>query len=229
VRCATKEGAVETLYRFETLLTRSSTGLFEDNANRMASDRLLPTPNVIADLDLELFFLGVEEGLIHLERGGRFNTRDQYLSQLAAYVELVSALGYPFGRVFFELPEKALQLDVAVVGDGGDVVVLGEAKRESSMLDRLATGVVERFASAAPIDDSKKRGDEVRQLAWRLWTTHAPYLWLVGPGSRQAYACSYEPLRLERLAALPNARDLGLHGMCPEPLEVPDLKGGSKK
>jgi hypothetical protein len=237
--------------KFDALLARSSTELFEDNPDRMANGGLLSTPSVIADRDLELFFAGIDNGLIQLERGGRFNTKDrptpggrwgllsrtrnggwynaEYLPQLAAYVELISGLEYPTGRVFFELPDKALQLDLAAIDDDDHVVVLGEAKRESPMLDRIAKGVVERFGSTAPTEDSKKRGDEVRQLAWRLWTTRAPYLWLVGPGARQGYACSYGPLRLERLAALPKAQDLGLAGMSRGPLEVPDLRGRSKQ
>lgn len=70
----------------------------------------------------------------------------------------------------FELPSSALQLDLAILDDQGQVVVLGEAKRESGMLPKLVTAAVERFALAAPGADSKKRGDEVRQLAWRVWT-----------------------------------------------------------
>lgn len=58
----------------------------------------------------------------------------------------------------------------------------------------------QRFGDTPPGEDTKRRGDEARQLAWRLWTTQAPYLWLVGPRVRHAYRCSYDPLALQPLA-----------------------------
>jgi hypothetical protein len=92
----------------------------------------------------------------------------------------------PRARVLFELPASALQLDVAIVDDDG------------------------RFGELAPSQDSKKRGDEVRLLAWRLWTTRSPYLWLIAPGDRRAYERTYEPFRLTPLPALPQAAALHL-------------------
>jgi hypothetical protein len=150
---------------------------------------------VIDDADLAWFFEGLDSGLISLARGGRFNTLDrpmpggrwallsrsrgggwynaEYLPQLAAYVELIRRLGYPAGRVLFELPSRSLQLDLAVVTDAGAVAALGEAKR-AAMLERLAHAVGKRFRDTPPGDENKRRGDEARQLAWRLWTTRTP-------------------------------------------------------
>jgi hypothetical protein len=140
--------------------------------------------------------------------GGWYNA--EYLPQLAAYVELVRRLGYPPGRVLFELPHRSLQLDLAVLADLGTVAVLGEAKRAAGMLGPLVAAVRNRFSQAPPGEETRRRGDEARQLAWRLWMTRAPYLWLVGPGIRRAYRCSYAPLVLETIPSLPSAADLGL-------------------
>lgn len=120
--------------------------------------------------------------------GGWYNA--EYLPQLAAYVELVR-LRYPPGRVLFELPHRSSQLDLAVLTDLGTVAVLGEAKRAAGMLDPLIAAIRERFSQVQPGEETKRRGDEARQLAWRLWRTGAPCLWLVGPGIRRAYRCSY--------------------------------------
>lgn len=69
----------------------------------------------------------------------------EYLPQLAAYVGAVEDLGFPYERVLFELPARALQLDLAVLDDAQRVVVLGEAKRSAGMLDRLLDDVVTGF------------------------------------------------------------------------------------
>lgn len=218
--------------QFQELLERASAELLADNPDRMSSGRLLKTPNPIDDRDLELFFAAIDAGLITLYRGGRFNTQDrpkpdgrwsllsrarsggwynaEYLPQIAAYADAVLRLGYPSERVLFELPTSSLQLDLAILDDEGRVVVLGEAKRDAAMLTKLRAACLARFSGRAPGPDSKKRGDEARQLAWRLWTIGAPYTWLIGPGARQAYRTSLAPLRLDVLPQLPNASVLGL-------------------
>jgi hypothetical protein len=121
------------------------------------------------------------------------------LPQIAAYVELIAALGFHRHRVLFDTPAKALQLDLAVLGDSGQVVVLAEAKKESADLDKLVRGLMKHPLEAP----DPKSGDEPRQLAWRLWLTRAPYLWLVGPSDRRAYRVTYEPMQFERLDRLP--------------------------
>jgi hypothetical protein len=213
-------------------LQRWSAELYEDNPTKMTSGGLLPTKNAIDEGDVELFGRGVDSGLITVSRGGRFNTIDrpvaggrwsllsrsrsggwynaEYLPQIAAYVSAIMDCGFPRERVLFELPAAALQLDVAIVDDDGRAIVLGEAKRAASMLSKLVDGMVSRFGDFAPSDDSKKRGEETRQLAWRLWTTRAPYLWLIAPADRRAYECAYDPLRLNPLPSLPQATDLHL-------------------
>ncbi len=211
----------------------------------MASPNLLPTANVIDDGDLKLLFAGVDARLIRLERGGKFNTYDrpkpggrwsllsrskaggwynaEYLPQLAAYVDAIQNLGYPKDRVLFELPSEALQLDLAILDDDGHVVVLGEAKRDTRMLTQLVESVTTRFSEHSPDDASKKRGDEARQLAWRLWTVRPRYCWLIAPGVREAFQCSYEPFRLASVGGLPPAEHVGLGERPPRPLAVPRL------
>jgi len=233
-------------HRFDELLQASSQELFEENPGAMASGELLPTKNPIDDGDLELFFAAVDAGIVTLERGGRFNTADrpspggrwsllsrskaggwfnaEYVPQLAAYADAILRLGYPRQRVLFELPSSALQLDLAILDDNGRVVVLGEAKRQRSMLPTLVTAAVQRFGEEAPDDDSKKRGDEARQLAWRLWTVHPALAWMIAPGQRDAYSCSYSPLELTELSdGLPPAAALGLAHTPPSVLSPPDL------
>jgi len=189
--------------RFHDLLVRAAAELYQDHRDRMDRPDLIPTPNVIDDADLVLFFERLQAGLIRLERGGKFNTLDrpipggrwsllsrspdggwynaEYLPQLAAYVELVRHLGYPADRVLFELPPASLQLDLAVLTDEGAVAVLGEAKRAAGMLDPLVDTVRVRFRQVQPGEETRRRSDEARQLGWRLWLTRAPYLWLVSP------------------------------------------------
>ena len=231
------------LNRFKRLLEAGSQELFEDNPKKMSSGLLQPTPNKIADEDLRLFFQGVEMGLISLERGVRFNTVDrarrggrwglisrgklggwynaEYLPQLAAYVEAIAKLGYPASRVFFELPDIALKIDVAVLDDQGKVVILGEAKRRSDMLDRLVEEIQRHYNERNP---GKEARNEARQLAWRLWQTRAPFLWLIGPGDRHAYSVGYDPLTLKRLPSLPRADNFNLGTEPPTSLSVPVLR-----
>ena len=240
-----RAGASETLERFRALLQRGSRELFEDNRDKMSRGELLETPNVIAAPDVELFFEGVDAGLIELQRGAKFNTQDrpkaggrwsllsrseqgswynaEYLPQLAAYVDAIARLGYPSERVLFELPAAALQLDLAILDDDANVLVLGEAKRDVAMLDALLESVRERFSDTAPGPETKKRGDEARQLAWRLWTIRPPLLWLIGPDSRRAFACGYDPLRLIEIGQLPDASAAGLGHPPPARLDPPQL------
>jgi len=231
--------------RFVGLLEGRSAELHADNPGAMATGALIPTANLIDPGDVELFFRGVDARLITVLRGGKFNTWDrpmpsghwsllsrskeggwynaEYLPQLAAYVEAVLDLGYPKERVLFELPPAGLQLDLAILDDGGRVVVLGEAKRGSAMLDRLRQAVLDRYGAQAPGPETRRRGDEARQLAWRLWTVRPALLWLIGPGDRRADRCSYDPLRLEPIAGMPPASQLGLDHRPARPLGVPDL------
>lgn len=233
------------LDRFQALLTSASAELHADNRSLMSTPRLLPTPNVVDEDDVALFFAGVDSHLIRVERGGKFNTFDrpkaggrwsllsrsraggwynaEYLPQLAAYVDLIQNLGYPKERVFFELPSESLQLDLAVLDDDERIVVLGEAKRDTKMLGKLLRDVEGRFKQGAPTDDSKKRGDEARQLAWRLWTVQPDFCWLIAPGTRIAYQCEDAPLRLSALRSLPPAAEIGLEHRPRRPLRPPRL------
>ena len=91
------------------------------------------------------------------------------------------------------------------------------------MLGKLAGAVIQRFGNVAPDDSSKRRGDEARQLAWRLWTVRPAYAWLIAPGERPAFACQFSPLRLVRTSALPSAADMDLDHAPPGLLPPPFL------
>ena len=229
--------------RFKTLLESCVQELFEDNQPRMTRAELFATRHVVADDDLQRFFVGLEHGCVTLARGGRFNTLDrptkggrwgllsrekagcrynaEYLPQIAAYVTAIHELGYPAERVFFELPHRALKLDMAIVSDDGAVFVLGEAKRAVSKLDAILAEVRNRYSAADPGEEGR---NEARQLAWRLWRTRAPYLWLIGPAERRAYRVRYEPLEFEALPALPRANEVGLTHVPKGRLAVPILR-----
>jgi hypothetical protein len=230
---------------FTELLRRGSADLFADNPGRMQSGQLLPSANAIDPGDVALFFAGVDSKLIKLERGARFNTLDrptpggrwgllsrsraggwynaEYLPQLAAYVEAISWYGYPPARVLFELPTRALQLDLAIVDDKSRVIIAGEAKRSNAALIVLRERVQKRFAEEPPGEESKKRGDEARQLAWRLWTVSPQVTWLIGPGHREAYQTETHPLRLDPIPGLPHARMLDLDHEPSQPIAIPNL------
>jgi hypothetical protein len=87
-------------------------------------------------------------------------------------------------------------------------------------LDKLEAGLLAHLEEA-PLP---KRGDEPRQLAWRLWTTRAEYLWLIGPSDRRAFTVTYDPLAIEPILSLPPATDLGLHVGPPEMMPPPVLQ-----
>jgi hypothetical protein len=190
----------------------------------------------LTDQDCDALFAGVELGLITWRPEGRFDTLDrprpprgrwwliekdgetrrpcwEFVPQLAAYVELIRDLGYHRNRVLFDTPQAAVQLDLAVLNDDGAVVVLGEAKKESSDLDKLQSGLLSHQGEPP----TPKRGDEPRQLAWRLWVTRAPYLWLIGPSDRRAFRVDHEPLVLRPLDRLPGG---GVMGLDEGPTEV---------
>jgi hypothetical protein len=229
--------------RFLSLLKQGSRELFEDNADKMKVPNLLPTENMIAEDDLRLFFLGCQAGLITLERGARFNTLDrpraggrwgllsrtkdggwynaEYLPQIASYVHAIAELGYPSERVLFELPDQALKLDLAILNDEGKVIVVGEAKRALLMLDNLLNEVLQHYREVDPGSEGR---NESRQLAWRLWRTRAPFLWLIGPGERRAYKLSYGPINFERIPRLPAASDIGLGSPPARHLGIPNLR-----
>lgn len=143
------------------------------------------------------------------------------MPQIAAYVDAVLHLGYPAGRVLFELPGSALQLDLAVLDNTGRVVVLGEAKRDKAMLETLRSRVESRYTNAPP--DMTTSKDETRQLAWRLWTVAPAYTWLIGPNHRPAFKTSTAPLRLQLTedGRLPTAAALDLDGPPPMPMMTP--------
>jgi hypothetical protein len=61
------------------MLVKAPAELYADNPVAMSSPEPIPTANVISPGDVDLFWIGVEQGLIRLERGRRFNTFDRPL------------------------------------------------------------------------------------------------------------------------------------------------------
>lgn len=236
-----------TVEEFLELLRTGSRELHAAHPDKMGSGELVGTKNEIHLRDVAALGAGLRAGHVVLHPGGRFDTRDrptgagrwgllsrskdggwfnaEYLPQVAAYVRAIEELGFPYQRVLFELPARALQLDLAIVGDGGQVVVLGEAKRDGGMLDKLLEDVRSRFSARAPGPETKIRGDEARQLAWRLWSVRPSRLWLIGPGIVRSFVCSFDPLKLAEEATLPSAQDLELERAPNGMLSPPKLDG----
>ena len=140
----------------------------------------------------------------------------EYLPHAAAYVELVDELHYPLGSVRFETPESevGMSLDLVVLDAHGYPVVLGEVKTEAAQINRLAEGVREHVADPGKPPPASRGGPQgIRREAWKLahqlWGTRAPWLWLVGAGSRAAYQVTYgDGLSLGQVDALPTATDV---------------------
>ena len=198
----------------------------------------------ITDSDVAALSDGVDRGLVTWRSPLYFDTLDrtrppkgrwwlaerdgatrrpcwEFVPQLAAYVELIRDYGYHRHRVLFDTPQAALQLDLAVLDDESRVRILGEAKKESKDLDKLERGLLTHLDE----QPEPKRGDEPRQLAWRLWVTRATYLWLIGPADRRAFEVTHDPLRLNRVERLPAASTLGLDLGPDLMMPPPDLRG----
>jgi len=184
----------------------------------------------IDQLDVEQTLLGVDLGLIELCPRGRFNTMDrpvpggrwgllsfyraqttlngEYLPQLACYVDLLERLGYPSDRVLFEPGDAFERVDHAVLGDAGDVLILGEAKVDPSQPDDIVQRIRARYSEGPPDPasrPSKGREYEAWKTADAIWKLRPRYVWLVAPGVRLAFEVSFSPLVLDPLADLPSA------------------------
>ena len=160
--------------------------------------------------------LDPRQGSAWLVVGDPARTRWESLPQLAAYVELLRA-GYPEGAVRFEAPEAELGLDLAAVNDDGQVLLLGVARAEPLELAKLEA-LVPTFEH-----DVRSMGDipgrEAQQLAFQLWSTRAPYLWLVAAGARRLFRVRYgRTITLTRVRVLPLPEELwpfGFDGPTP--------------
>jgi hypothetical protein len=128
--------------------------------------------------------------------------------------------------VLFEPGDDCLRIDLGVATDMRKLIIVGEAKVSPDQPEDLASRLTQRYATDPagwpPHGGSmKSREGEARTLALRLWTIRPPYLWLVAPGVRRAYRCSYAPLELEPLPDLPAAAQLGLKDRPARPLKMP--------
>ena len=141
------------------------------------------------------------------------------LPQLAAYVELLRA-GYPEGAVRYATPDSELDLDLAVVNDDGQVLLLGVARAEPMELAKLEA-LVSTFENTGeglrPLPGVP--GREPQQLAYQLWSTRAPYLWMVAAGTRRLFRVHYgRTIKLTRNRVLPMPEELwpfGFEGPTP--------------
>lgn len=191
--------------------------------------------------DAAWFALGVKGGLLRIGAHAYLYTADphqttawlveggavawpcwEYLPHAAAYVELIRAHGFPVNCVLFETPgrEHNLDLDLAVVDASGSVQILGEAKKTAKELDTLLAGMTKHFSRnpGPPVGVRGARQAEWK-LAYRLWVTRAPWLWLVGPSDRRRFRVSYDgELKLARVKDLPAPAEIGL---AEDPAEHP--------
>lgn len=191
----------------------------------------------LIEADAQTVEKGFSDGLLAMESASRVRTLDplqasawlvegdpacalwKALPQLAAYVELLQA-GYPEAAVRFETPENELGLDLAVVNDEGQVLLLGVARAEPLELAKLEA-LVPTFDGADGGVRSMREipGREAQQLAYQLWSTRAPYLWLVAAGARRLFRVRYgRTIKLTGVRVLPMPDDLwpfGFEGPTP--------------
>lgn len=179
---------------------------------------------------------GFSEGLLSMLSGGRVRTLDprqptvtlvagdpvrprwEALPQLAAYVELLRS-GFPELAVRFGTPESELGLDLAAVNDDGQVLLLGVARAEPLELAKLEA-LVPTFEGDRAHLARVVPGREAQLLAYQLWVTRAPYLWLVAAGARRLFRVRYgRTIKLARVRVLPMPEELwpfGFFGPTPK-------------
>lgn len=185
----------------------------------------------LSESDAQTVEEGFGDGLLAMESAGCVRTLDplqasawlvigdpararwESLAQLAAYVELLQA-GYPEGAVRFATPETELGLDLAAVNDDGQVLLLGAARAEPLELAKL-----EALVPTFDVEDEGLRslreipGREALRLAFQLWSTRAPYLWLVAAGARRLFRVRYDrTIKLTRQRVLPMCEELWPYG-----------------
>jgi hypothetical protein len=146
-----------------------------------------------------------------LVAGDPARTRWECLPQLSAYVELLQA-GYPEGAVRFATPESELGLDLAAVNDDGQVLLLGVARAEPLELTKLEA-LVPTFEADGIRSMRDVPGREAQQLAYQLWSSRAPYLWLVAAGARRLFRVRYgRTIKLTGVRVLPMPDELWPYG-----------------
>lgn len=172
---------------------------------------------------------GFTEGFLTMAATGQVQTRDvlqgscelvagdppqpswEALPQLAAYVELLR-LGYPEAAVRFATTEDELRLDLAAVGEHGEVLVVGAARAESLLLSKLEA-LVPTFEGSGARTVRSSLGCDAHRVATQLWTTRAPYLWLVAAGARRVLRVTYgRTITLAPARRLPRPEELWPYG-----------------
>lgn len=137
--------------------------------------------------------------------------RWEALAQLAGYVELLG-LGYPDRAVRCATSEAELGLDLAAVGEHGEVLVVGAARAESLLLSKLEA-LVPTFEGNGPRTVRSSLGCDAHQVATQLWATRAPYLWLVAPGARRVLRATFgRTITLTPARRLPRPDELWPYG-----------------
>ena len=178
---------------------------------------------------------GFGDGLLTMLSAGRVRTLDprqptatiiasdptrprwEALPHLAAYVELIRA-GFPETAVRFSTPDNELGLDLAAVNDDGQVLLLGVARAEPLELAKLEA-LVPTFEGDRVQTVRIVPGREAQLLAYQLWATRSPYLWLVAAGARRLFRVRYgRTIKLTPVRVLPMPEDLwpfGFYGPTP--------------
>jgi hypothetical protein len=207
----------------------------------------------VVESDAALVDRGLAHGLLRIE-GNYLRTADprqatawlvegnparlcwEYVPHAAAYVELVEG-GIPVGAIRFETPESevGMSLDLVVVSDQGRPLVLGEVKRESAQVRRLADLLLDHVTDPGkPVPVSQGGPSGLRREAWKLahqlWRTRAPWLLLVAAGERLVFEVRYRVgLELERRDRLPDSWDLeGELASCWPALSLPPSGWGPR-
>jgi hypothetical protein len=191
----------------------------------------------LIETDAQTVEEGFGEGILEMESASRVRTLDplqgsvwlvegdpacarwESLPKLAAYVELLQA-GYPEEAVRCETPENELGLDLAAVNDEGQVLLLGVARAEPLELSKLEALVPTFEGEGEAVRPMREiPGREAQQVAFQLWSTRAPYLWLVAAGARRLFRVHYgRTIKLVPVRVLPMPEDLwpfGFDGPTP--------------
>lgn len=185
------------------------------------------------ETDAALFNRGLRQGLLRIDSKGYLHSADprqttawmveggdrawpcwEYLPHGAAYVELITVLGFPVTTVRFETPgrEHDLDLDLAVVHGDGLVSIVGEAKKTRRELDQLVAAMQQHLAAeCGPPVGVSGMAKAAWKLTHRLWATRADWLWLVGPSERRTFAVAYgDSITLSARPSLPTPAAIGL-------------------
>lgn len=144
--------------------------------------------------------------------------RREALTQIAAYVSLITDYGFPRRQTRFETG----WMDVAVFGSAGDVMIYAESKAAEKVLLRLCQRLEKEFETSVPyvdVAELKSVKDDAVMKANHIWRHRPRYFWAVSPTLRRSYEVNYfdSGFSLRGISELPRAFDLQ---PIPEPVSL---------